>query len=198
MSIVSYTFSQMVTTGFITGLGIAVINTKLYVTNIVTYTSRISYSLGNADGILMGRHRGVQRLDLGLYRQDLLLALLCNGHGVASGTGAAHAAAFHLYARSGDPLSCGEDHSHRLLCRAAACGEPCVGEFLQRQRRCQNAACDLHRQRLGCNVLFSWLLAVVLGWGLPGIWAASILDESFKAMAYLLRWKSGKWQNARV
>lgn len=50
----------------------------------------------------------------------------------------------------------------------------------------------------GCNVLFSWLLAVVLGWGLPGIWVASILDESFKATAYLLRWKSGKWQNARV
>ena len=50
----------------------------------------------------------------------------------------------------------------------------------------------------GCNVLFSWLLAVVLGCGLPGIWVASILDESFKATAYLLRWKSGKWQNARV
>ena len=50
----------------------------------------------------------------------------------------------------------------------------------------------------GCNVLFSWLLAVVLGWGLPSIWVASILDEAFKATVYLLRWKSGKWQSARV
>lgn len=40
MSIVSYTFPQMVTTGFITGLGIAVINTKIYMANIVAYHIR--------------------------------------------------------------------------------------------------------------------------------------------------------------
>ena len=49
------------------------------------------------------------------------------------------------------------------------------------------------------GVVNGWrLLAVVLGWGLPGIWVAAILDEAFKATAYLLHWKSGKWQSARV
>lgn len=48
MSLLSYSLSQTVTTGFITGWGIAVINTKTYVSNILQYTSRVSISLGTA------------------------------------------------------------------------------------------------------------------------------------------------------
>ena len=48
------------------------------------------------------------------------------------------------------------------------------------------------------NVVLDVVLITLLGWGLPGIWVASILDEAFKATVYLLRWKSGKWQSARV
>lgn len=63
MSLLSYSLSQTITTSFITAMGVAVINTKLYVANVVGYTSRISVSLGNAGGILMGRHRGGHRID---------------------------------------------------------------------------------------------------------------------------------------
>lgn len=200
MSIVSYNFSQMVTTGFITGLGIAVINTKLYVTNIVSYTSRISLSLGNAGGILMGRHRGAGRLDLvkRLYRQNLLIALLCNG--IIS----LLALALHT------PLLSIFTHDREIL---SAAGVIMAIDFLVELPRAVNhvsensfnANGDVKTPLVtsiasgwGCNVLFSWLLAVVLGWGLPGVWIASVLDESFKATVYLLRWKSGKWQNARI
>lgn len=80
MSLLSYNLSQTITTSFITAMGVAVINTKLYVANVVGYTSRISVSLGNAGGILMGRHRGGHRIDSvrKLYWQNILLAVICN------------------------------------------------------------------------------------------------------------------------
>ncbi len=196
MSLISYNLSTTVTTGFITGLGVTVINTKVYVSNILTYTSRISMSLANAGGILMGRHRGAHRMEAikKLYRQNLRLAVVCN-------TGlAVLALLFHkplLSIFTDDPaiFAAGGMIMAIDLAVEVTRGINHISEYAL------NANGDVKTPLLTatisawcCNVLLSYVFAVVLGWGLIGLWMAMVVDELFKATVYLLRWKSGKWQ----
>lgn len=48
------------------------------------------------------------------------------------------------------------------------------------------------------SVLFSYLLAVVLGMGIYGLWIAIIGDELFRGILMILRWKSGKWKTKGI
>jgi Na+-driven multidrug efflux pump len=44
----------------------------------------------------------------------------------------------------------------------------------------------------------SYLLAVVCGMGIYGLWIALAADECFRGILMLLRWKSGKWRNKSI
>lgn len=44
----------------------------------------------------------------------------------------------------------------------------------------------------------SYLLGVVLGWGLAGLWAAMALDECIRALLFLWRWHSRAWCKKRI
>ncbi len=48
------------------------------------------------------------------------------------------------------------------------------------------------------SVLGSYLLAVVCGMGIYGMWIALAADECVRGILMLLRWKSGKWREKRV
>ena len=40
-----------------------------------------------------------------------------------------------------------------------------------------------------------YYLAVVLGYGLPGLWMVMLIDEWFRGLAMLWRWRSGVWKS---
>ena len=48
------------------------------------------------------------------------------------------------------------------------------------------------------SVALSYLLCVVLGWGLAGLWIAFAADETFKSIVYIIRWRSGRWRNINI
>lgn len=48
------------------------------------------------------------------------------------------------------------------------------------------------------SVLGSYLLAVVCGMGIYGMWIALAADECVRGALMLIRWKSGKWRSKRV
>jgi Na+-driven multidrug efflux pump len=48
------------------------------------------------------------------------------------------------------------------------------------------------------SVALSYLLCVVLGFGLVGLWIAFACDETFKSIVYIIRWRSGRWKNIEV
>lgn len=48
------------------------------------------------------------------------------------------------------------------------------------------------------SVLGSYLLAVVCGLGLYGLWIALAADEAVRGVLMILRWKSGKWKSKRI
>ena len=48
------------------------------------------------------------------------------------------------------------------------------------------------------SVAFSFILGIVLGWGLVGIWVAMACDEILRAIIFTFRWKSGVWRNKKL
>ena len=46
--------------------------------------------------------------------------------------------------------------------------------------------------RLGC----AYLLGIVFGMGLLGVWAAMVIDWVFRGIFFTLRFRSGKWEKA--
>ena len=48
------------------------------------------------------------------------------------------------------------------------------------------------------GVMTSWLLGIVAGLGLAGIWLGFALDEWVRGIIVMFRWKGGKWRNMRV
>ena len=43
-----------------------------------------------------------------------------------------------------------------------------------------------------------YLLGVVCGYGLPGLWLAFAIDENVRGVIFFLRWKRGKWRNIKT
>ncbi len=67
-------------------------------------------------------------------------------------------------------------------------------------------ACGDIRFPIVICVIFAWVIAVggsvffgiVLGWGLAGLWISMAADECIRAVLFLLRWKSGRWQKKHI
>ncbi len=45
----------------------------------------------------------------------------------------------------------------------------------------------------GIWVPVSWLFGITLGWGLPGIWLAMIVDEIVRGGLFMCRWINREW-----
>lgn len=200
MSLISYCLSTTITTSFITGLGVTAINTKIYLTNILNYTSKISFSLGNAGGILIGRHRGAGKFESirKLYRQNVLLAILCNM------TVSVLVLIFHrqlLSIFTDDPGIIAAGGLLVLIDLAVEIPRAVnhISEYAF------NATGEVYTPLITaavsawlCNVLLSYVFVVVLDWALVGVWMAMIVDELFKAVVYLCRWRVGRWQEIKM
>ena len=200
MSLVSYNLSTTVTTGFITGLGVAAINTKVYVSNILSYTSRFSISMGNAGGIMMGRHRGAGRIDSvkKLFRQNLVLAIFCN-MSLALLALLFHRQLLSIFTADETVIRAGGLIMTIDLAVELARAINHISEYaFNANGEVKTPLFTAAISAWGCNVLLSFVFAVVLDWGLVGLWPAMIADEGFKATVYLLRWRTGKWQNVKV
>ncbi|NCB62297.1 MAG: MATE family efflux transporter [Clostridia bacterium] len=71
--------------------------------------------------------------------------------------------------------------------------------------RCLQACGDIKFPTVIC-VVSAWLiavgggyvLAVPLGWGLAGLWAAMAVDECLRAVLFLFRWRSRSWTQMRL
>ena len=48
------------------------------------------------------------------------------------------------------------------------------------------------------STLGAYVLAVVFGLGLSGLWIAFAADECLRGILMLWRWKSGKWREKRI
>ena len=50
----------------------------------------------------------------------------------------------------------------------------------------------------GLSVLIAYILGVVLGMGLAGVWIGMAADEIFRGVVVFIRWIRGSWRGKRV
>lgn len=200
MCSISYCFSQMVTTSIIVSFGTIVVNAKVYISEIVLYTSRISYAIAEGNSILMGRCRGrgdysaIERM----YRKNTLLAMMFN----------LSLSVCVFFARV--PLLGIFTSDVRVISIAATV--MLIDIFIEVARainhvseKSLNANGDVKTTLVATltscwlgSVLMSYVLGLKLGLGLCGVWIAFAIDEAIRATVYLIRWKSGRWKYTNI
>ncbi len=196
----SFAMSQTVTTSFTVVLGEAIVNAKVYIYNIVMYTSRISIALGKATGILMGRYRGRGQLDTvkQLFRQNIFIAVVCNT--------SLSLLAFcfckpliSLFTDSVDIVALAIPIMFIDILVELCRGINHISE------NSLNANGDVKATFLISvfstwmfGVLMAYLLGITLNMGLVGIWIAFAADELFRTVTYLARWKKGIWKEKEI
>ena len=191
----SYSMTQAVTTAILAMLGSATLSAKIYVYNIVYYAYLLGMSLGQANGLLVGRLVGQGKYDrvkkmtirnlfititinivftliLALFRYPLLGIFTSSEEIIALGASVMFIDIFVEIGR-------GMNHTFEEgLINAGDVRFPMI-----------TTLCTTW----GLSVLFSYILGVKLGFGLPGCWIAFALDEFVRGSVYVLRWRSGKW-----
>lgn len=201
-SMVSLMFriAQTVTTGFVALMGEDVINTKVFINNIVAYVPLLCYAIGSANMVFMGRYKGAGQFEKAkvLFRQNRAIAFGCNLV-LSLIVLIFHAPLMRLFTSNQEII-------------AASSIIFFIDLFVQLPRAINNISegalsangdvkITFFTSTLSCwigSVGLSYMLCIVCGMGLSGLWIAFAVDESIKSVIYVFRWRSGKWQNIDI
>lgn len=197
---VSYNLTQIVIQTMCNTMALYVVTSRVYCNMFATLSYIFASAIGQATQIIVGFLMGARRTEdtdrrvnatlraacLISFLVSLLLCVFCKP-------------LFGLFTRDPQVLNmCQTIMAIELVLELGRAGNIVLFRALQ-------AAGDI-RFPILLNVTTVWavavgggyLLAIVLGWGLPGIWVAMTCDECFRAAASFLRWHSGKWRSKHL
>ncbi|MGN1432164.1 MAG: MATE family efflux transporter [Ruminococcus sp.] len=197
---ISYNFSQLVITALVNTMGIVAINTKIYATMLSMLTYMIAYAAAIATQIIVGHSVGAGNYD---FAYKKVLKTLRFGLIVSISIAVLNwlASPFTFSQFSDDP-------------KVAALGATVmfIAIFLEFGRttnivviNSMKAAGDVKFPTMiaifsmwGLSVLIAYILGVVLGMGLAGVWIGMAADEIFRGIVVFIRWIRGSWRGKRV
>lgn len=192
---ISYTLSKLVVMAMVTSLGAVAVNTYSYVNIVVSYVYLFSMAIGQGTSIMVGWEAG--------RRQPQKAKSICRFSSNVSTLFAIGALGILCLVRR--PLMGVFTKDAAIITMGAAV---ILSDFVLELGRSRNlvlvnalrAAGDVrYPLYIGLfsmwffSVGMSWLLGIVLNWGLVGIWIGLGLDECFRAVLLQLRWQSEKW-----
>jgi len=191
----SYNTSQICITFFIAMLGTQVITTKIYTQNIMMLIFLFALALSQGTQILIGRKIGAQQIEeayqLGI--KTLKMALLIS-LSLASIFYLISEPLFSIFTSNTDIIQQGT-----LLLLLTIILEPgrtfnlVIGSALRATGDTRFPAIIGIASMWGLSVPLAYFFGIYLGYGLPGIWVAFILDEWIRGIIMLLRWRSRVW-----
>ena len=193
----SYQLSQTTIMKMVNILGLAVINTKVYVYIIAMLCYVYTIALANASQVIVGFLMGAKRQgDVSKRVWHSMFLAICINVGLAT--------FFYIFSDSVLSVFTSDSEilelAHKVLF---------VEIFLELGRAvnivmvsCLQAAGDIRTPMLVgifgmwfCAVPLSYLLGICWSWGLVGIWIAMAIDEIIRGILFVYRWYSGKWRN---
>lgn len=200
MCLISYNFSNTITTSFLGDLGETTINTKVFINNIVGYVPLIIYAIAQANAIIMGRHRGAGRFaDMKiLFRQNILLGVTVNG---------TLSIICFIFQKPLLSIFTSDTQILKLATIIMLLDIPLeifrsINHFSQNSLNPNgDIKATLIISVVGAwtfSVLLGYILCVVAGLGLVGLWIGFASNEAFNAIMSLFRWRSNKWQKTRI
>ncbi len=200
MCLISYNFSSTITTSFLADLGDAAVNTKVYINNIVGYVPLIIYAVAQANGIIMGRHRGAGRFNEMkiLHKQNILLGITVNG-----------LLSLLCFIFQKPLLSLFTDDKQILAMAGIIMLMDIPLEIFRSINHISENSLNPNgdiKATLTVSVIGAWTFGVLFGYifcvksglGLIGLWIGFACNEIFNATMYLIRWHSNKWQKTKI
>lgn len=197
---ISYNFSQLVITAFVNTMGIIAINTKIYANMLSMFTYMIALAAATATQIIVGHSVGAGNYDFAYRRvmKTLRFSLIIS-ISVAVINWLAAPFTFSLFSSDANVAALG---STVML----------IAIFLEFGRttniviiNSMKASGDVKFPTMlaifsmwGLSVLIAYILGIVLGMGLAGVWIGMAADEIFRGIVVFIRWKKGTWRGKRV
>ncbi|MFB1081393.1 MATE family efflux transporter [Jeotgalibacillus sp. JSM ZJ347] len=191
----SYNASQLVITAFIASLGTEAITTRVYTLNIMMFIFLFAISIGQGSQILIGHMVGAGKIEEAYKRgiKSLKIAIYIS-FGMAVLFSIFSETLLGIFTENEDILFLGS-----ILIYLTMILEP-GRSFNLVMINSLRAAGDVKfpvyigiLSMWGVAVFFAYLLGIVFGLGLIGIWIAFILDEWLRGILMLRRWRSRIW-----
>lgn len=196
----SYNGSQLVLQTFCNMLPLYVVTTKVYANMFAMLSYIFASAIGQAAQVVVAYHMGAGEPDEVAKKVSYTLR-----RAVLISTGVS--LLLFLFARPVYSLFT-KDADVLALCAAVMLVEvPLEMGRAVNIVMCRSLqACGDIRFPIAICVVSAWLVSVgggflfgiVLGYGLPGIWAAQAADECLRAGLFLLRWRRGQWRTRRL
>jgi len=203
---ISYNISQLVIMIMINTMGLVAVNSKIFVQSVVTFSYMLSFAIGEATMVVTGYMLGNKRHD-DANRQVMrsLVTSICVTVSVS--------ALLWLFSRQVISLfMAGSGDAEAMLLREdilALCKRIMLLEILLEVGRSISLVVIKSLQAAGdvnfpviITITFSWavavlmsyILGVVCGLGLTGVWIAMTIDECTRGAIFIARWKKGGWR----
>ncbi len=191
----SFTLSQVITTAFIATLGTVAISAKVYYTNILCYAYLFSMNLGNANSLLIGRLAGGKKYEHAKKLNKTLIKITTVVNLIISLS--------IILLRV--PLLKLFTYNQIIIDLALSIF---LVDIITEQARAVSQIYEYALRAAGdvaftmivvmiscwcCSVGLAYILSIHCGLGLIGIWIGLALDETIRAVATFLRWRSNKW-----
>ena len=197
---ISYNCSQLVLTALVNTMGIVAINTKIYANMLSMITYMIAFAAAIATQILVGHSVGAgdyefaYRRVLKTLRFGLIVSL-----SIAVVNWLVSPYTFRIF--SSDPEVASLGATIMLIAVFLEFGRTTNIVVINSMK----AAGDVKFPTVlailsmwGLSVLLSYILGVVLGMGLAGVWIGMAADEICRGVVVFIRWIRGGWRGKRV
>ena len=197
---VSYNLSQLVIMSFINSFGTMVINTKVYVGVLASFSYVFGTAMSEAAQIIVGYlmgakdYEGTHKQVMKVMKWSIIVSVLISGF---------------MYFTSDILLSMFTNDPYILQLGKTIL---LIDIFLEIGRAvnttmvyCLQGCGDVKFPMTlgitcmwGIATLFSYVLGIHMEYGLVGIWIAMTLDEGVRAVLFIYRWFEGKWKTKNL
>jgi putative MATE family efflux protein len=196
----SYNIAQIFCTSIIIKLGTEAVITRTYMQMISTFLLMLGLSIGQANQIIIGHRVGAGEPEKAykICLKSLKLAIIYD-FSIALIFFMFRRELFSIYTSDPSIINMGATLLLiSLILEPGRCFNLVLGSALQAAGDVKFPVYIGMASSWGISVGLSYIVAIHLNWGLPGMFMVFAADEWIRGIILFLRWRSGVWKTKRV
>ncbi len=197
---ISYNISQIVITAIVNSMGIVAINTKIYCGTLTNFSYLYSISVAVATQIIVGHAVGAGKYDFAFKRvvKSLVPSLIISV-GIALTNFLLSPYTLAVFTDNAESITLGRQIM--MIAVILEIGRTCNLIIIYSMRAAGDVKFPTYlgiASMWGVSALFAFVLGIVFGMGLVGVWIAMAADEILRGIIVSIRWVKGSWRGKRV
>ena len=198
---ISYNIAQLFILKFVNSLSSTAVNTKIYANILSNFAYLYSIAAAMATAIIVGHAIGANEYDfaykkvLGTLKKAMIISVL-----IASVSFIISPFTFGIFTKN-DKAIISLGQKIMLICIFLEIGRTANLVIINSMRAAGDVKFPTYlgmASMWGISVLLGYVLGIVCGYGLVGIWIAMALDEIVRGVVVYIRWKRGTWRGKRI